>query len=149
MTDNYFFQVSLKVMIHNSKNEVLLLKGLADGPMAGHYDLPGGRIAEGENTEPFESIIKRELAEELGSDFACQLKSSNPVTVARHHYTSKKCGRDLTVIWMLFEADALSDKITISPEHTGYLWLDIEKNKLEDYFVNGPLEAMRNYRGVR
>jgi 8-oxo-dGTP pyrophosphatase MutT (NUDIX family) len=149
MSENYFFQVSLKLLIHNSEGEVLLLKGLADGPMAGLYDFPGGRIAEGENAEPFESIMKREVAEELGADFAWQLRSKNPVTVARHHYTSKKYGHDLTVLWLLFEADTLSDKITISPEHSGYKWIDIKSIVLEDYFVNGPLEVMRNYRGIK
>lgn len=58
------FQVGLKAFLLNDKGELLLLRESSTG----QWELPGGRIDVGEERQPPESVLRRELAEELGKD---------------------------------------------------------------------------------
>jgi len=139
-----WYNISLKVFLKNDKGEILGLKAVADGAMAGFYDFPGGRIGDDEFGVDFTDIIKRELEEELGPDVQYKL-SLKPVSFGRHHNFSKRQNKEVRSLWLLFEAEYLGGEIKISAEHIGWAWLDFSKIKAEDYFVSAALEAVKRY----
>ena len=60
------FQVGIKALIINSRKQVLVLRSNPKGPgfpAPDHWDLPGGRIDEGESIL---QALRREIHEELG-----------------------------------------------------------------------------------
>ena len=139
-----WYNISLKIFLKNDKGEILALKAVADSTLAGFYDFPGGRINNDEFETDYETLIKRELEEEIGLDVQYKL-SLKPVSFGRHNYFSKSQNKDIRILWLCFGAQYLSGKIKISPEHSGFAWLNFSKIKLEDYFTAGPLEAVKRY----
>ena len=138
------YNVSLKILLKNSKGEVLALKAPESSTMAGYYDLPGGRINEDEFTTDYAELMKRELGEEIGDDVKCIL-NLKPVSFGRHSYYSNKQQKEIRIIYLCFEAEYISGEIKISKEHAGFAWLDFKNIKPEDYFTKGPLEAVKRY----
>lgn len=57
------FQVGIKALIRNDKGQILMVHIPEWSGNAEHWDLPGGRIDEGEK---FLDTLKRELLEEIG-----------------------------------------------------------------------------------
>lgn len=57
------FQVGIKALIRNPQGQVLMVHIPEWSGNAGHWDLPGGRIEQGEQ---FLDTLKRELLEEIG-----------------------------------------------------------------------------------
>ena len=85
------YQVSLKAIIRRADGCVLALNGRVGGSYEGYYDLPGGRIEDTEFITPFQSIIRREVREELGADLQIEL-SDMPVAVGRHRSKAEFSG---------------------------------------------------------
>lgn len=106
--------------------------------------MPGGRINEDEFETPYEKIVKRELEEELGTAVKYEI-NWRPVAFARHRYFSRRQDKEIRILFICLEGKYLGGEIKISDEHVGYKWIDIRKIKLEDYFMKGPLEAVRRY----
>jgi 8-oxo-dGTP diphosphatase len=71
------FNVGIKGLIENSEGKVLVLKSSLKGhriPTEAYWDIPGGRIEEGENVL---DVLKREVEEELGiKEFLLKIKYS-------------------------------------------------------------------------
>src|SRR3989339_686436 len=61
------FNVSLKLILVNSKKQILGLKVPTTSYFAGFYDLPGGRINVNELHYDFVKTLKREIKEEIGN----------------------------------------------------------------------------------
>jgi len=141
-----FYQISLKMLLRNSKGEILILKALDNGTYASYYDLPGGRINADEFNIPFTEILEREVKEEIG-DIELKLRGK-PVALGRHlilaSMTSLK--KDIHVLYVFFEAEYLNGGIKISEEHVNYEWLDLNKIELSDYFISGILEGVQFYK---
>ena len=57
------FQIGIKVIIRNDKNQILLLKN------KDYWDIPGGRMDQGEDIE---TTLLRELNEEIGVNHIAQ-----------------------------------------------------------------------------
>ncbi|MDO8499782.1 MAG: NUDIX hydrolase [bacterium] len=145
ITKKDFYQISLKVILKNDKDEVLILNGHPDGSFAGFYDLPGGRMDEEEFIIPFTQIIKRELREEVGN-----IKISlnpKPVAIGRHFLSASTTSakKDLHILYVFFEAKFVGGKIKISDEHDGFRWVNINKIKPIKFFKSGILEGMIMY----
>lgn len=144
-TEKDFYQISLKVILKNKQGQVLILKDTENGKFIGRYDFPGGRIDVDEFTSPFEEIIKREMAEEVGN---VQYKLYPfPVAIARDgppipDDVPEKGDR---VLYVIFEADYLEGDIVISQEHTAYKWADLTKEKLEEIFTPEFLQGVIMY----
>jgi 8-oxo-dGTP pyrophosphatase MutT (NUDIX family) len=138
--ENMDFQVSLKIILKNKKGEVLLLKAVDGGSMAGYYDFPGGRIKKNEIEKSLREAIKREVSEEIGDKIKFTL-SEAPAAVARHYLPKR--GRYL--FWIFFEAKYRGGAVKISDEHSGYLWVKLTKGNYRKYFVRGALEGAHNY----
>lgn len=144
MKENQWFHVSLKLFIKNKKGEILLLKMPNGSSMAGYYEFPGGRIAVDENKDDFRDIIKREVSEELGNDFEYSV-NLKPVSYSVHKYNSKLLEKEVSVLCLFFDANYISGEIELSDEHSDYVWMHINEQNVEKYFIRGPHEGMQNY----
>lgn len=135
------YQVSLKAILRNETGCILGLNGRVGGAFEGYYDLPGGRIDEGECTTPILEIIQREVREELGSEL-CFTLDDVPIAIGRHQ---SKEGQ--WVFYVMFEGtvDNPEAPFTISAEHAGWAWLDLSSQPLETFFVSGILEGMKQW----
>jgi len=143
-----FYQISLKLILTNSSEEVLILKALNNGTYAGFYDLPGGRIDKDEFGLPFEDILLREAGEEIGNvEFNLRL---NPVAYSRHLIHSKFDPirhKDTHVLYLFFKGQYIAGEIKISNEHSEYEWINLDKIELDKYFTSGLLEGIKMYLG--
>ncbi len=140
-----FYSVSLKVFLKNDRGEVLILKSLMGGSYEGFYDLPGGRINIDEFETPFEDIIKREVGEEIGEvNFDLILK---PVGIGRIAIIKKgsPLGVPVHALNVFVEAIYKSGEIKISDEHTGFQWVKLTKENLDQYFKLAILEGAKMY----
>ncbi len=145
-----FYQISLKLLIKNKNNEVLLLKvGGENNTSAynGYYDFPGGRIDESEFKTDLPKIIQREVEEEVGNEIKYQLLSTAPVGYGRHESFSRRLNKDFRCFYLLFESEVISGDVKISDEHVDYVWMPYNeiKNNLEKLFVSGLLECAKMY----
>lgn len=140
-----YYQLSLKVIIKNDKDEILALGCPPDGSFAGFFDFPGGRVDKHEFTTPLTDIIKREIKEEIG-DIKYKL-NSKPVSVGRHLLKSKFSGlpEDVHVLYLFFEATYTGGDVSISHEHINYQWFDMKKNEPAKLFKSGNLEGINMY----
>ncbi len=144
-TPRDFYQISLKLILKNNKGEVLLMKAQNKDTYAGFYDLPGGRINIDEFEVSLPDILLREVREEIG-DVEYDL-NSRPVAVARHLIPASISvhKRDVHVLYLLYEGLCKSGEVTVSREHTGFIWINPLEVKLEKYLKSGNLEGMRMY----
>ncbi|MFA6271597.1 MAG: NUDIX domain-containing protein [Patescibacteria group bacterium] len=140
-----YYHISLKLILKNDKDEVLVLGSDPKGSLLGMYDLPGGRIDESEFGIPYEQIIRREVAEEIGDiELTINVK---PVGIGRHlipkNMTSKN--KEIHIMYIFFEARMISGKIKISSEHSGYKWVKLEEHDPAKLFTSGILEGINMY----
>ena len=95
------------------QNRALIIKRSAYDPFgAGEYECPGGRLEFGEELE---EALRREIMEETGLT----------VTVERLLYADsfvKNEKRHIVVLTWFCRAHG--DEVTLSNEHTAYLWAD-------------------------
>lgn len=139
------YQVSLKAFIKNENGDVLALKAIETGTMAGYYDFPGGRIDVEEFGTPFTEILAREIAEECGEvEFELGEK---PAAIARHLIPANPATNapEIHVLYVFFEAWMRGGSITISDEHIDHQWLDLSKIEPEKYFNSGNLAGVTMY----
>ena len=87
----------------------------------GHWSFPKGHVEEGDSNH--QSTAVRELTEETGITLVTIVGGWNQ----RTQYTFSKKGRKTPkqVFWYLAETDQLD--VSLSHEHTNYLWLDFEQ----------------------
>ncbi|MFA6391308.1 MAG: NUDIX domain-containing protein [Patescibacteria group bacterium] len=140
-----YYHISLKLILKNEKDEVLVLGSDPKGSLLGKYDLPGGRIDESEFSTPYEQIIRREVSEEVGN---IELSlNQKPVAIGRHLIPKKLTSenKDIHIMYIFFEAKMISGNIQISSEHNGYKWVKLGENDPADYFTSGILEGINMY----
>jgi 8-oxo-dGTP diphosphatase len=122
------FHVGIKALITNEKKEILILKAnpkeLVDEKA--HWDLPGGRIKEGDS---FEETLRKEIKEELGID-------GNKVEIVRQISGSISnikipVGNEKFGLVLFVYICALKGKhsFVLSQEHTEYKWASVEEAK--------------------
>jgi len=142
-----YYQISLKLLIKNRNNEVLLLKVEDGGKYHGYYDFPGGRIDEDEFKTDLTKILQREVEEEVGNEIKYQLLTEVPVGYGRHEDFSHRLNKDVRYFYLLFESEVVSGDIKISDEHADYAWMPYDeiKNNLDKLFVSGLLECAKMY----
>lgn len=142
MSNNKKFEISLKLILKNNKGETLLLEIIDLHPLSGFYDLPGGRIQEGEENLNFVEVLKREVSEEIGN---VQLSiSPKPVGIAKYNYFGS-FNKPENGVWIFFEGKFIGGKPEVSEEHKSYKWVRITKTNLPKFFSGAPLEGMKSY----
>jgi 8-oxo-dGTP diphosphatase len=111
-------QVGVKVLIENKEGKFLLLERAGKMPSDGGYywDIPGGRINEG---EPLMTALRREVTEETGLTLA-----GEPILfMAQDIFVDKA---DLHVVRLTYQGFGSGDT-TLSDEHQSYRWVTHEE----------------------
>ena len=119
------FNIGIKALILN-KDKALVLKEIDIRKVNIElYDLPGGRMEEGESIE---ETLKRELKEELGN---LRFSLGSIVHAQIHPYYDKN-GTSLMLLF--YKVDVKKTKIKLSDEHIGFEW--ISKKDLQNIIKN-------------
>lgn len=122
MTHRLFF-VGIKGLIRNSKGEILLLladvTGFRDGSEP-YWDLPGGRIEEGDDEE---ATLRKEIREETGVTELRSMMYLHSV-ISSHIIPIKDSDRMAGLVLRIWQVEIPDDSVvTISEEHTDYEWV--------------------------
>ena len=122
MANERLFHIGIKAMIENDKDEILLMHESGANhrpPMDDYWDLPGGRMSEGENAL---QTLNREIEEETGIT-----KFDNPkfkTAVISNHEIKLSDIITVGIALMVYEVTVSPNaKITLSDEHIGYEWV--------------------------
>ncbi len=121
------FHVGIKALIANEKNQVLLLKANPAelrGNASAHWDIPGGRIKNGENPE---QTLRKEVKEELGIDDIEVLKLFD-ASISNLKIPLENETVGLVLFTYLCKLEGARE-FTLSSEHTEFKWADTEEAK--------------------
>lgn len=116
--------IAVKALIVDSGRVLLIKRNDDDSHCPEIWEVPGGRLGEGE--DPFEGL-KREVREETG----LEVSVGSPLQV--HHFT-RDDGRPITM--MVFACSLESGELACGGEHSHCEWIPLEdcKSKLSKYF---------------
>lgn len=134
------FQVSIKIILQKD-GKILVLKTNDD-----YLDFPGGRLDESEMDLDHQTVVQREIREELGEDIKVDV--GKLAFVSRRSYT--KDGITNRVIAIFYNANYTSGSVQLSDEHVHAEWLEKaeilnrgykfmspdEEKQLKEYFVS-------------
>ena len=110
-TIKHFALVGQKIVISNSKNEILLLKRSEKSGLGGMWSIPGGALDSGESSE---KGILREIEEET------QITVNYP----RPFYVKTKKNSDgESVVIIAYRAFYRGGKVILNWEHDDFLWV--------------------------
>jgi 8-oxo-dGTP diphosphatase len=112
------------------KGKILILRESGkyeDGTNAARYDVVGGRINPGQKWD--ESLL-REIKEETG----LSAEIGKPFYVGEWRPVVR--GEQWQVVGTFFECKVNSDKVTLSKDHDGYLWIKPEDFKKYNLIPN-------------
>jgi len=116
------FHIGVKAVIVRDKRVLVLTEKDILGGKALIYDLPGGRIGNGESIE---KALKRELKEELGIEYFSLGKLLN--ASIHPHYDKQGIG----LLLLFYEVKVKEFRLKLSSEHKNYLWISQgELNKI-------------------
>ena len=116
------FIVAQKAIIRNKSKYLILKRSPYDPVYASHWDFPGGKLEQGENTY---DALKREVKEETGLD----------VEVGKPEFVFSENPKNW-VCFICYNCKARAGKIKLSNEHTEYRWAgreEILKLRTENY----------------
>ena len=120
--------VSMKAVILNERNELLIVQESANDPSRSHvgkWDVPGGRLEFGE--DPVEGL-KRELKEEVGAE----VEVLEPLDLS--YWTPKKNGEEWYVVAVFVRCRINSESVKVSNfEHGAFKW--VKKEELDQYTI--------------
>ena len=128
------FRLSCYAWVRNRRGEILVLRRSSEKRrFAGQWELPGGKLEEGETLA---AATHREVGEEAG--IAIILRGlAGAVELALDKYR---------VILLIFEATTAARKVTLSHEHQDWRWVRLKD--IEAMNITPPLRRfLRNYRG--
>jgi len=115
------FQVGIKALIRNAQGHILMVHLPEWSGNAAHWDLPGGRIDEGEQ---FLDTLQRELLEEIGVGYE---GTPRQLTTLLTNITIPVGGVRMPLVFVIYET-ALPEgaEITLDPESAedAYEWFD-------------------------
>jgi 8-oxo-dGTP pyrophosphatase MutT (NUDIX family) len=109
------FQVALKAFVVDGDR--LLMVREADGEC--FWELPGGRIEVGEESLPPVAVLQRELFEELGAAFTCEVGSLAGAWVR----PPEPPKRDVPVFLLGYRCRHGAGPIVLSAEHVESRWV--------------------------
>jgi 8-oxo-dGTP diphosphatase len=113
------YHLGIKAIIKNPNNQILLLKRRH----LDYWDLPGGRVQEGE--EPL-AALTREVQEETGLDKLANIQPQQiiltPFKISlENHQTAQ-------LMFWFYKCSILHEEpITLSDEHSEFLWASLKE----------------------
>ncbi len=112
--------------------------------LGGHWGFPKGHV-EGEETE--EQTALRELDEETGIKHAFILPNFREKMTYSYYHLGERHDKD--VVFMLAETD--EEKVVLSDEHQGYIWLPYDKCLQQLTFDNARaiFQSAGSYLGIK
>jgi 8-oxo-dGTP diphosphatase len=108
------FQVGVKAFLWHEQRLLLL----QERDQQARWELPGGRIDVGEENLPIEDVLARELREELGTRFGCDIGAIGACWVRR-----AEAQRPLPVFLVGLRCTAPRGEIVLSDEHQAFRWV--------------------------
>ncbi len=110
----------------------------------GCWDLPGGRIRKEEFNTPLESVIKRKMTEELGSQVVYELGAAKVFfRVERPEHSLG--GRLARIFAVGYDAKYLGGDVQLGRHHDRKEWVDVRTFNPDDYFTGGWLTGVKEY----
>jgi 8-oxo-dGTP diphosphatase len=117
------FNVGIKGLIENAEGKILVLKSSLKGhglPTEAYWDIPGGRIEEGEHVL---EVLKREIEEETGIKELKKEAEFFHAVVSNHKIPHED--KILGLVLMVYKVQIpKNSKIKLSDEHVAYEWVD-------------------------
>jgi ADP-ribose pyrophosphatase YjhB (NUDIX family) len=141
--DLYF--VAVKVFLEDGNGNLLITKD-----RFGDWDIPGGRLREGDFEVPLEQIAERKMKEELGE--SVQYRLEDPIVMMRHERdeilaTGEREKRRIFAIG--YRAQYLGGDIVLGTNHEKFEWVSVETFEPEKYFTGGWLNGVKEYQQKR
>lgn len=133
------YHVAVKAFIMNG-DKILVCYD----PLSQAWDLPGGRINVDEYDVPLETVLLREIAEELGNDVRCSVVKL--ATVFRHRRPEGE-NHDLRILMLGYEVVYGGGDIQLSDEHTEYRWVSLDE--AASMLPGGQQQGVINYTALR
>jgi len=123
MADESKFHIGIKALIENDKNEILLLR--TRNTKDRFWDLPGGRIQEGQNIE---ETLRREVTEELGIP-GKKLEISEIFDAAISNF-NKLYTDKVSLMLIVYRCSLPKDsRFRLSKEHSEWKWMSVKDAK--------------------
>ncbi|MBT3413056.1 MAG: NUDIX hydrolase [Candidatus Jacksonbacteria bacterium] len=135
--------LSLKVVVRD-KNKVLFL---VDANPESGFDLPGGRINSNEWGDNFQSVIEREVVEELGENFKVKI-NPKPQHIGIHSRAGRffEDNTPSRTFYAIYEAEYKNGEIKLSDEHSGHEWIDVHQIVIKDKMLSKNFgESLQDY----
>ena len=133
------YQISLKAILKNDENNVLILKTSESHIFWWKYDFPWGRINIDEIENTYIDILRREIFEET---WIMNVNFKNQVVAIWSYKNNIK--NELTFC-IAFEWRISNSDINLSLEHLWFTFVDLNKINLEEYFCSWMLEIAKMY----
>jgi len=119
------FTLSVRALLYDHAGALLLLqRSNSSRTNPGRWEVPGGKIDEGES---FDFALRREVKEETG----LTISLLHPAGTAEQIVTPYR------VVHLFLTADIIEGEVTISREHQAFQWThreDISRLDLTDWF---------------
>jgi|SRR3989344_1576197 len=141
MDKNKISYIGVKAVVVNNDGKVLITQEPTNFTGGGKWELPGGKIANGEEETPLEEILRREFLEELGETFQVQI--GGIIDAMRRPWNKSGASAD-QVMLVVFECRYKDGDIHLSHENNNFAWITI--NELHKYeFVPGYFPVLEKY----
>ena len=138
---NKISYVGVKGVIVNDDGNVLITQEPTHFFDGGKWELPGGKINNGEEEIPLEEILRREVREELGEEF--QIEIGKIIDVLRRPWNNPGASAN-QVMLVVFECFHRGGDIKLSYENNDFAWISAQE--LPRYeFIPGYLPVLEKY----
>ena len=141
MDKNKVSYIGVKAIVVNNDGEVLITQEPTHFTGGGKWELPGGKIANGEEEMPLDEILQREIHEELGEAFRVQI--GKIIDVMRRPWNKTGASAD-QVMLVVFECRYQGGDIQLSHENNNFAWITA-KEICKYEFIPGYLPVLEKY----
>ena len=133
--------IGVKALIVNAEGKVLITQEPMHFVGGGKWELPGGKLNEGEEATSLEEVLAREIHEELGDQFSVSV--DRVIDVMRRPWNKPGAKADM-VFLAVFLCTYKGGEIVLSEENNGYAW--VTESELSNYeFIPGYLPVLEKY----
>lgn len=137
---NKISYVGVKALIVNDEGKILIAQEPTNFIGGGTWELPGGKLSDGEEKVPLEEVLAREIKEELGN---IDISVGKVIDVMRRPWNKPGALADM-VFLAVFLCKYNGGEITLSEENNSFAW--IEEKDISSYeYIDGYKEVLINY----